>query len=137
MPQDLNLLLNSQDLQKVDEFRLSCDTAILTILFTDIVGFTNLTDRFGDDVSNQIRQVHDGLFSKIILESKSAEIIKQIGDSFGCICRTNHRYAEYYTTLKLANFGTQELYLFCVLPNRLAKANKPVSLPFKAGDFFC
>jgi len=35
MPQDPNLLLNSQDLQKVDEFRQSCDTAILTILFVE------------------------------------------------------------------------------------------------------
>ena len=61
-----NLVLNSQDYQKVDEFRQSCDTAILTILFTDIVDFTDLTDTYGDVVSNQIRHVHDELFTKLI-----------------------------------------------------------------------
>jgi len=91
-----NLVLNSQDYQKVDEFRQSCDTAILTILFTDIVGFTDLTDTYGDVVSNQIRHIHDKLFTRLIQETKSAQIIKQIGDSFLTV------FAEPTTAVKVA-----------------------------------
>ena len=82
MPPPPHLQINPQEIKKVDEFRKSKKTAILTILFTDIVGYTKFTEAVGEEKSNQIRSLHDKLFTDIITRDDAGEIIKQIGDSF-------------------------------------------------------
>ena len=82
MPDNSNWNLNPQELQKVDAFRKSRKTAVLTLLFTDIVEYTKFTEAVSDVKSNQIRGIHDKLFNDIITKDNAGEIIKQIGDSF-------------------------------------------------------
>ena len=60
--------LNQQELKIVDEFRQSRKTVVLTILFTDIVGYTKFTESSDDIQSNHIRKIHDDLFNKIDCE---------------------------------------------------------------------
>ena len=82
MPETLHLQINPKEIKKVDEFRKAKKTAILTILFTDIIGYTEFTEKVGEEKSNQIRNLHDKLFTDIITRGEAGEIIKQIGDSF-------------------------------------------------------
>ena len=82
MPDNPHLNLNHQELKRVDEFRQSRKTAVLTILFTDIVGFTELIETAGEHKSQEIKQIHDKLFIDIVTHDGAGEIIKQIGDSF-------------------------------------------------------
>ena len=82
MPSSSHLPINPQEIKKVDEFRKSKKTAILTILFTDIVGFTQFIEENGEGKANEIRKIHDELFVDIITRDEAGEVIKQIGDSF-------------------------------------------------------
>ena len=82
MPENYTLNLNPKELQKVDEFRQSRKTAVLTILFTDIVGFTEFIETVGDSKSQEIKRIHDELFIDIVTRDGAGEIVKQIGDSF-------------------------------------------------------
>ena len=77
-----HLQINPQEIKKVDKFRKSKNTAILTILFTDIVGHTQFIEETGEGKANEIRRIHDELFVDIITRDAAGEIIKQIGDSF-------------------------------------------------------
>src|SRR2546428_4940483 len=55
--------------------------ATVTIVFTDIRGFTEFTDRFGDEASyGMLRHHHDLLREQI--ELYGGHIVKTIGDSF-------------------------------------------------------
>ena len=82
MSSSLHLQINPKEIQKVDEFRKAKNTAILTILFTDIVGYTQFTEEVGEEKTNAIRRRHDELFTDIITRDEAGVIIKQIGDSF-------------------------------------------------------
>ena len=55
------------------------DPGIRTILFTDIVGSTSLTQRFGDDVSMLLLKVHDDVVRSAV-ESCEGREIKHTGD---------------------------------------------------------
>ena len=82
MNSSLHLQINPKEIQKVDDFRKAKNTAILTILFTDIVGYTHFTEEVGEKKTNEIRRRHDELFTDIITRDEAGVIIKQIGDSF-------------------------------------------------------
>ena len=77
--------INKSEIKKVDNFRKLSDTAVLSIMFTDIKDFTLLTEKVGDIKSNHIRKEHDKLFINIITRYKKGEIIKHSGDSFFAI----------------------------------------------------
>ena len=77
-----NLFLNQKEIQQIEQFRQSNKTAVLTILFTDIVGFTKFTEDAGEKISTEFRHIHDELFTKTITRDGAGEIIKHIGDSF-------------------------------------------------------
>lgn len=55
------------------------DPGIRTILFTDIVGSTSLTQRLGDDVSMALFKIHDDIVRRA-LESCGGREIKHTGD---------------------------------------------------------
>ena len=56
MNSSLHLQINPKEIQKVDEIRKAKNTAILTILFTDIVGYTQFTEKVGEEKTNEIRR---------------------------------------------------------------------------------
>jgi class 3 adenylate cyclase len=75
------LTLGSEDLESVETFRRLTDTAVLTIMFTDIEGFTDLTDREGEEHSNRLRRLHDQILDGIITRGDSGLVVKRIGDA--------------------------------------------------------
>lgn len=83
-----NLALNplsSDEINKIEEFRKSKHTAVLAILFSDIVNSTHATETLGEQSYSKIRHIHDELFIKIMCRDNAGVIIKQIGDSFLCV----------------------------------------------------
>jgi class 3 adenylate cyclase len=56
-------------------------TAMLTVMFTDIEGYTELTERQGDSYVAKLRQYHDELLKTIIEENDSGLVVKFIGDA--------------------------------------------------------
>ncbi len=77
----LNLHIDDKELNLVDGFRQSRNTSVLTIMFTDIQGFTRLTEQRGDGFSNEVRRAHDGILVPIIEREGSGRVIKHIGDA--------------------------------------------------------
>ncbi len=76
-----DLRINETELTLVDRFRQSRNTSVLTIMFTDIQGFTRLTEERGDAFSNEVRQSHDSLLVPIIERDGAGRVIKHIGDA--------------------------------------------------------
>ena len=73
--------LTASDLQVIDQFRRSKSTAVLTILFTDIKGFTKITEDHGEAYSNKLRRQHDDLIVPILERDGGGRVIKHIGDA--------------------------------------------------------
>jgi class 3 adenylate cyclase len=55
------------------------DPAIRTVIFTDIVGSTDLTQRYGDDDAMEFLQVHDAIVREALAFCKGREV-KHTGD---------------------------------------------------------
>ena len=77
----LNLPIDEKELNLVDGFRQSRNTSVLTIMFTDIQGFTKLTEERGDAFSNEMRRAHDGILVPVIEQDGAGRVIKHIGDA--------------------------------------------------------
>jgi len=77
--------LSSDEVKKIEEFRKSKQTAILAILFSDIVNSTYATEKLGERAYSKLRHLHDELFKKIMCRDNAGIIIKEIGDSFLCV----------------------------------------------------
>lgn len=73
--------ISSQENDHIIDYIKSHNAAVLTIMFTDIVGFTEITEKKGDQFSSRIHQKHDQLLSDIIEKQYSGLVIKFIGDS--------------------------------------------------------
>src|SRR5581483_12403504 len=52
---------------------------VVAILFTDLVGSTELLDRLGDDAAEQLRRTHFSLLRQAAAETDGAEV-KSLGD---------------------------------------------------------
>ena len=76
-----NLPIDTNELSLVDQFRQSRNTSVLTIMFTDIQGFTRLTEEKGDAFSNEMRRTHDSILVPVIEREGSGRVIKHIGDA--------------------------------------------------------
>ncbi len=76
-----DLLLKAPEILVIDDFLKESKTSVLTILFTDIQGFTAYTDEFGDEKTAQMRSTHDNIMKNEIEGSGGGKIIKYIGDS--------------------------------------------------------
>jgi len=76
-----NLPIDPGELSLVDQFRQSRNTSVLTIMFTDIQGFTRLTEEKGDAFSNEMRQAHDAILVPVIERDGAGRVIKHIGDA--------------------------------------------------------
>lgn len=75
------LSLSPSDLTSVDEYRKRKNTAVLTIMFTDIEGFTALTERKGETYVHELHQEHDRILVEAIEGDSAGVVIKFIGDS--------------------------------------------------------
>ncbi|MEZ0223617.1 MAG: adenylate/guanylate cyclase domain-containing protein [Alphaproteobacteria bacterium] len=73
--------LTASDIQVIDQFRRLKSTAVLTILFTDIKGFTKITEDHGEAYSNTLRRHHDDLVVPVIERDGGGRVIKHIGDA--------------------------------------------------------
>ncbi len=70
-----------EEIATIDSFRQSRNTAVLTIMFTDIVGFTKLTEEKGEQYSNDLRHLHDQVLEEAITAGGAGVVIKHIGDA--------------------------------------------------------
>jgi class 3 adenylate cyclase len=80
-PSEQNFQINADDSQHILSFIKSHNSAVLTIMFTDIEGFTALTESAGDEYAAQLRQHHDDLMKDEIESDGAGLIIKFIGDA--------------------------------------------------------
>ena len=80
MSMDLEQAL--QHRAQVEEFRRRHRTGLVTLLFTDIVGSTQLKTALGDHAGVALIQSHHALVRDILSQFKEAEEISTAGDSF-------------------------------------------------------
>lgn len=73
--------LTSQELSSVERFRQLRQTSVLVILFTDLKGFTELTERRGERHALELLKRHDEILVKAIEEDSGGMVVKHIGDS--------------------------------------------------------
>jgi class 3 adenylate cyclase len=73
--------LTSQELSSVERYRQLRQTSVLVILFTDIKGFTDLTERRGERHALELLKRHDEILVKAIEEDNGGLVVKHIGDS--------------------------------------------------------
>ena len=73
--------LSQKELSSVDNYRKLRETSVLTVMFTDIKGFTELTENKGEVFSAKVRKTHNELLIPIIEENNDGLIVKHIGDS--------------------------------------------------------
>ncbi len=84
MDEQLNhstLNLSQNELNNIDKYRKEKNTAVLTIMFTDIQGFTALTENKGETYVHELHQSHDKILVESIEENNAGIVIKYIGDS--------------------------------------------------------
>jgi class 3 adenylate cyclase len=73
--------LRSPEVKNLQDYIKSRNTAMLVIMFTDLKGFTALTEEKGDNFSNTLRKFHDETMTRVIETDNVGKIIKFIGDS--------------------------------------------------------
>ena len=76
-----NYSLSKKELISVDNYRKIRETSVLTVMFTDIKGFTDLTEEKGEIFSTKVRKIHNSILIPIIEENSEGLIVKHIGDS--------------------------------------------------------
>lgn len=80
-PAAIQVPLTAGEMQVIDQFRRLKSTAVLTILFTDIKGFTQMTEVQGEAYSNKLRKHHDDVVVPVIERDGGGRVVKHIGDS--------------------------------------------------------
>lgn len=78
---EINADMIGEEKGKINAYRQKHRTAMLTVMFTDIEGYTELTERKGDSYVAKLRQYHDQLLKTIIEENGSGMVVKFIGDA--------------------------------------------------------
>lgn len=61
---DFSKKLTNEDISLIEEYRQTRKTSVLTILFTDIVGYTAFTYEAGEVLSAKFRHIHDEIIIK-------------------------------------------------------------------------
>jgi class 3 adenylate cyclase len=73
--------VTSAEILNIESYIQKKNTAVLTIMFTDIKGFTELTEQKGEQYATQFRIKHDEILTQVIEEDGAGLIIKFIGDA--------------------------------------------------------
>ncbi len=76
-----NLDISHSEIESINEYIQHHKTAILVIMFTDIEGFTYLTETKGEKYSAKIRNYHDDILVSAIEEGQKGKVVKFIGDA--------------------------------------------------------
>ena len=74
--------IDNGDTNTIDAYIRRKNTSVLVIMFTDIRGFTRLTEEKGDIYTNELRNHHDMILREAIEADDAGLVIKTIGDSF-------------------------------------------------------
>ncbi len=101
-----NYSLSQKELSSVDNYRKLRETSVLTVMFTDIKGFTELTENKGEVFSAKVRKTHNDLLIPIIEDNNDGLIVKHIGDSIMAV------FSEPSTAVARAIKIQQTLYKF-------------------------
>lgn len=75
------IAVTSAEILTIQSYIQQKNTAVLTIMFTDIKGFTELTEQKGEHYSTQFRTHHDKILTQVIEAEGAGLIIKFIGDA--------------------------------------------------------
>lgn len=78
----MDLQITDQHRAQVEEFRQKHKTALLTLLFTDIVGSTKIKQQLGDRDGVAVMGNHHALVREILAGFPEGEEISTAGDSF-------------------------------------------------------
>jgi class 3 adenylate cyclase len=73
--------VTSAEILNIESYIQKKNTAVLTIMFTDIKGFTELTEQKGEQYATQFRIKHDEILTQVIETDGAGLIIKFIGDA--------------------------------------------------------
>ncbi len=76
-----NLDISHSEIESINEYIQHHKTAILVIMFTDIEGFTYLTETKGEKYSAKIRSYHDDILVSAIESGQKGKVVKFIGDA--------------------------------------------------------
>ncbi len=73
--------LTAKEFKNIENFRKSRKSAVLTIMFTDIQGFTALTEKRGESYVHRLHEEHDRIVTDCVERNGAGIVIKYIGDS--------------------------------------------------------
>jgi class 3 adenylate cyclase len=76
-----NMKLLPNEFENIDSYLKESKTSVLTILFTDIEGYTAFTDEKGDEAANEVRLMHNEIMLSEIEKQGNGKIIKFVGDA--------------------------------------------------------
>jgi class 3 adenylate cyclase len=112
------ITFDKQQLALIDEFRKRRNTSVLTIMFTDMKGYTQMTEKMGDEYSNRMVDLHDALLERIIEAEGAGKVLRHIGDSILAI------FSEPSTAVERALCIQEEIRKF----NREIPGEEPLSV---------
>ncbi len=73
------LAMSPEELERVERYRLSANTELLCVMFTDISGFTSIANRSLTQ-SQKILAIHMALTQAIVEREKGGEVVNTAGD---------------------------------------------------------
>ncbi len=73
--------LTTKEFKNVESYQKSRNSAVLTIMFTDIQGFTSLTEERGESYVHKLHIEHDKVIVDCVERGQAGIVIKYIGDS--------------------------------------------------------
>src|SRR5205809_3797053 len=77
-----NTIVDVADVQRVEAYRRRKETAVLAIVFTDIVRSTNLREELGEVEYEQLREQHDEMVGDLVMVGDAGSVVKSTGDGF-------------------------------------------------------
>ncbi|MGM0443964.1 MAG: adenylate/guanylate cyclase domain-containing protein [Fibrobacterota bacterium] len=100
--------ITSPDVSRLNDYIRRHNTAVLVIMFTDIEGFTAITENQGERYSAQLRKHHDEIVVPCVEKNDAGMVIKFIGDAVMAVFSEPHRAVESALAIqeKLAAFNT-------------------------------
>ena len=86
------------------------ESDVLTVLFTDLVGSTNLLSTLGDDTADELRRAHFSLLRGAIAEHRGREV-KNLGDGLMVAFSSAREAVACAAAMQVASAGSDRLQL--------------------------
>jgi class 3 adenylate cyclase len=74
------MVLDEKDVRRAETYRIRKNTAVLAVLFTDIVRSTQLLDEIGENAYERIREEHHATVTALIEANDAGAVVKSTGD---------------------------------------------------------